>query len=126
MISLEQGQTLNMICRFSHRGKAWSSAKIRGSIGNKGFFGFDEILHREVEVSGIGDDLDWTQYQVVVDVAITEQIAAGSYEVEVKLLSIPGPDIFWSSPPDDVVIIGGEEPLPSAEFQNLQVTYAKA
>ena len=123
MITLNYGNVLRLLCKFDHRGAAYTGAKVRAAIGKKGIF-FDEILSKELSVSGIKDDIDWTQYQVTVDIPITTSISAGSgYEAYVKLMSIPGPDIFWYGPLDDITIVS---PVGEAEFGNLTVSYQKA
>ena len=127
MITLNNGDTLRCVCRFQHRGRAYSGAKIRASIGKRGAFGFNEVLHYEQEVGGIVDDADWTEYQIPVNIPIknigTLGVSAGSdYEVEVKLLAIPGPDIFWQGPANDITL---GAPLGEADFQNLTVSYSK-
>jgi len=128
MISLKNGDTLRCVCSFQHRGQAYSGAKIRASIGKRWLGIFTEVLKYEQEVGGIVNDADWTQYSIPVDIPIqnigTVGVSPGSdYEVEVKLLSIPGPDIFWEGPANDITL---EAPLGEAEFQNLTVSYSKA
>jgi len=120
MVQLAYGDTLRFTCSFQHRGAAYSGAKLRAAIGNKSILGFDEILWKEITVSGIIFDATWQTYTVPVDIPITSAIQGGSYEAYVKLMSIPGGDIFWYGPLDDIVITG------AVEFANLNVTYQKA
>jgi len=126
MIQLNYGDKLRFTCSFQHIGAAYTGAKLRAAIGNRktlpvGNLGwFDEILWSEVAVTGIYNDSTEFTYTKTVDVAITTSIAGGNYEAYVKLMSIPGSDIFWEGPLDDIVIVGG------AKFQNLNVTYQKA
>lgn len=122
MINLNYGEKLRFTCSFQHRGAAYTGAKLRAAIGNKGAFGFGEIVWSEATITGILADINWTTYTKTVDVSITTALSPGAYEAYVKLMSIPGADIFWEGPLDDIVIAGGAEP----EFQNLTVTYAKA
>lgn len=121
MVQLAIGNTLKFTCSFQHKGAAYSGAKLHAAIGNKGII-FDEILNKEITITGIKDDPDWYTYTGTVDILITSSIAGGSYEAYVKLMGIPGSDIFWYGPADDIVIIGGA----GAQFQNLSVTYTKA
>lgn len=126
MLQLNYGDKLRFTCSFQHRGAAYTGAKLHAAIGNKkdviGIIGwFDEILWTETTVNGIISDTAWQTYTVTVDVPITTAIAQGSYESYVKLMSIPGGDIFWTGPLDDIVIGTGG----AAEFQNLSVAYAK-
>ena len=123
MVLLKYGDSLRLECKFEHIGAAFVGAKIRAAIGNKGFLGFDEILHSEVSVGGIKDDLNWVLYQIPLGILITTSISPGKYEVYAKLMSIPGPDIFWYGPADDIQI---EAPIGEAEFQNLTVSYSKS
>jgi len=128
MIKLTNGDKLRCVCVFEHRGKAYSGAKIRASIGKRGIWGFTEVLYYEHTIIGIVDDADWTQYQIPVDIPIknvgTVGVSPGTdYEVEIKLLAIPGGDIFWKGPENDITL---EAAMGEAEFQNLTVTYQKA
>lgn len=124
MVQLTYGDRLRFACSFQHRGAAYTGAKLRAAIGNKkdlvGVIGwFDEILWTETTVTGIVYDANWQTYTVNVDVNIGTEIAGGNYESYVKLMSIPGGDIFWTGPLDDIVIVG------AAEFQSLSVAYTK-
>ena len=119
MIQLNYGDKLRFTCSFQHKGAAYTGAKLHAAIGNKGFAGFDEILNNETTVTGIIYDATWRNYTVTIDVTITSAIAGGNYEAYVKLMGIPGDDIFWNGPLDDIVIVG------ASEFQSLNVTYQK-
>ena len=119
MIQLVYGDKLRFTCSFQHKGPAYTGAKLHAAIGNKGTFGFDEILNNEISVSGIIFDATWQTYTVQIDIPITTGINSGSYEAYVKLMSIPGGDIYWHGTPDDIVIVG------VSEFDNLSVTYKK-
>jgi len=120
MLQLQYGDKLRFSCSFQHRGAAYTGAKLHAAIGNKGTFGFDEILNNEFTVSGIVYDATWQTYTMTVDVTITTAIASGAYDTMVKLMSIPGSDIYWYGTLDDIVIVG------AAEFQGLSVSYQKA
>lgn len=128
MIKLTNGDKLRCVCVFEHRGRAYSGAKIRASIGKRGTWGFNEVLYFVQIVTGIIDDVDWTQYQIPVDIPIQNIGTAGvspgtDYEVEVKLMAIPGADIFWKGPENDITL---EVVAEEAEFQKLSVSYQKA
>ena len=118
MVQLNYGDTLRFTCGFSHIGDAWDGGKLHAAIGNQETT-FDEVLNAEVSIGAIPVDDTWTSYQSTVDITITTALAAGTYEAYVKLMSIPGGDIFWEGPNDDISIIG------EADFQDLTVTYAK-
>jgi len=120
MLQLQYGDKLRFSCSFQHRGAAYTGAKLHAAIGNKGTLGFDEILNNEITVSGIVYDAIWQTYTITVDVTITSGIASGAYDTMVKLMSIPGSDIYWYGTLDDIVIVG------AAEFQGLSVSYQKA
>lgn len=122
MVNLNYGEKLRFTCSFQHRGAAFTGAKLRAAIGNKGALGFDEIIWSEVTVTGILADVSWITYTKTVDVSITTALDPRVYEAYVKLINIPGSDIFWYGPLDDIVIAGGGD----AGFQNLTVTYIKA
>lgn len=119
MIQLQYGDKLRFICSFQHKGAAYTGAKLHAAIGNKGAFGFDEILNNETTVTGIIYDATWRTYTATIDVTITSGISGGAYDTMVKLMSIPGSDIYWYGTLDDIVIVG------AAEFQGLSVSYAK-
>jgi len=131
MVTLKNGDILTVTCEFQHKGEAFSGAKVYATVGKA-----DTLIERFEElqgyngtttITGIKNDEDWTTYQVTVDVSI-QNIGGflgpkpGSiYEIYVKLIGIPGPDIFWYGPHDDINLETGE-----AAFQNLSVSYAKA
>ncbi len=130
MIELSEGQSLRVHCVFTHRGAAYSGAKIHAAIGNRStLWGFDEI------VSGNSQPLSFpyaaTARQYGEDVILGPikvgtlfgAIRLGTYEIEVKLTDIPGADIFWIGPNEDIVIV--EAPVAPAEFANLTVSYSK-
>jgi len=119
MIQLNYGDKLRFTCSFQHKGSAYTGAKLHAAIGNKGTFGFDEIINNETTVTGIIYDAIWQTYTVVIDVLITSAIAGGAYDTMVKLMSIPGSDIYWYGALGDIVIMG------AAEFQSLSVNYNK-
>ena len=124
MVQLAYGDPLLFTCSFQHQGEAFTGAKLHAAIGHKrvvlGTPYFDEILFREVIVTGIIYDATWRTYTTILDVVITSAISGGYYETFVKLMSIPGKDLEWFGPLDDIVIVG------AAEFQNLSVAYTKA
>lgn len=131
-VELRNGDTLRLICDFKHKGKAITGIKIYAAIGKAGtLFGFDELsgFNGTTVVTGIQDDPEWTTYRVTVDIPISGidtflGPSAGSiYEVYAKTMSIPGPDIFWYGPHDDITLVA---PLGEAEFQNLTVSYKLA
>jgi len=54
---------------------------------------------------------------------ILESMEEGYYEVQVKLMGIPGDDLFWDGPTDDIHAI---EEVEAPIFDNLEVAYTKA
>jgi len=128
MIVLKDGDKLRLLCQFEHIGLAYTGAKIRAAIGKGGALGFKEYLKVEVPVSGIKADPTWTSYEITVDIPIsgvgTLGIPVGSdYEVYAKMLSIPGDDLFWYGPENDITLAVVVQP---ADFQDLTVVYQKA
>jgi hypothetical protein len=121
MVSLAVGDKLRFTCQFYHQGAAYSGAKLRCSIGKKGTFGFNEKLWAEGGPYSFPQDVNQRLYQQTVDVTVTESTEPGSeYEAQVKLMGIPGDDLFWDGPANDITIVGAE-----AVFSQLTVTYAK-
>ena len=131
-VELRNGDTLRLTCDFQHKGKAISGVEIYATIGKADtLLGFDEIsgFNGTTVVTGIKDDPDWTTYRVAVDIPISGidtwlgPNSGGVYEVYAKTKNIPGSDIFWYGPHDDIVLLS---PLGEAEFQNLTVSYTLA
>ena len=127
MIILKNGDILRLRCTFQHKGVAYSGAKIYAAIGHKGT-AFSEVsgMNGTTVITGIREDADWADYVVNVDIPISNiggafGAAPGSdYEVYAKMVSIPGTDIYWYGPLNDITL---SSPV---EFQNLNVTYQKA
>ncbi len=131
-VELRNGDTLRLTCSFQHQGKAISGVEIYAAIGKAGtLLGFDELqgYTGRTVVLGIQNDIDVTTYEVSVDIPIKNiegflgPKAGSIYEVYAKITRIPGPDIFWYGPEDDITLVA---PLGEAEFQNLVVSYGKA
>ena len=121
MVSLAVGDTLRFTCRFYHQGAAYTGGKLHAAIGHKGLAFFDEILSAEAGPYSFPQNITPKLYQQVVDVKITSAIEGGAaYEAYVKLMSIPGDDLFWYGPLNDITVAGG-----GAIFSGLTVTYAK-
>jgi hypothetical protein len=126
MLQLNYGDKIRFTCSFQHKGAAYTGAKLHAAIGNKkdilGVVGwFDEVVNNETTITGIVADSNWVNYTVTVDITITTALGPGAYESYVKLMSIPGSDIFWVGSLDEIVIAGGG----GAEFQNISVSYGK-
>ena len=118
IVQLIVGDTLRFACSFTHSGPEVTTAKLRAVIGNKGAT-FDEILWTETLAFTIPASSTPLTVSKNVDVVITTAIASGFYEAYVKLMSIPGGDIFWYGALDDIQIIGDHV------FSTLTVTYSK-
>jgi len=127
MITLINGNTLVLNVTFQHKGKAFDGAILYGAIGKKGITfaevqGFIDAL----DVIGINDDVNWTNYTRTLEIPIFNIGGAGGavpgadYEVYVKMINIPGADIYWYGPLNDITLEAEE-----AKFQSLTVTYQK-
>jgi len=129
MIVLKNGDILRFTVSFYHQGKAFTGAKAYASIGKRDTW-FNEVsgMNGVITVTGIVDDKEPTLYKVIVDVPISNIGGAfgaepgPGYEAYVKLINIPGPDLYWYGPLNDISF---EAPLEEAEFSNLSATYAK-
>ena len=120
MIELRAGDTLRFNCQFTHEGQAYSGAKLRCSVGVKNAW-FNEKQFVESPSLNFPVDITPREYDEDVDMVINiGKLPAGTYEAEVKLMGIPGGDIFWYGPLNDITVIGAP-----AEFSGLKVTYAK-
>jgi hypothetical protein len=121
MIQLRQGQSLRFDCTFYHQGGPYSGAKLHCVIGNQAIT-FDEILWEDSPVLNFPNyDQQPAPYQETVLVPVTKAISSGRYETYVKLMGIPGSDLFWYGPQDDIEILAEE-----AVFSNLNVVYQAA
>jgi hypothetical protein len=125
MVQLQQGSVIRFSGSFNHVGNALSDVKARAAIGNKGTFGFDEVLYTEIALPSI----PYHASQAVVNFSlemIIPQIGGygnpepGSYDTYVKV-STSTQELFWYGPLDDVQLVSG-----SATISNLTVSYAKA
>jgi len=131
MLTLQNGDILNITCAFQHKGEAYNTGRLYAAIGKRAVIGgFDEKLVNYITVAGILDDPDWTDYSVNLAIPIknigTIGLAPGSdYEVYVKMDNIPGAVLYWFGPENDINLEGGVPSIPT-EFQNLSVSYAKA
>jgi len=106
-IELTYGDTLRVNVSFDYRGLA-GSATLYGSIGSRGFLGFNEILHNDASVDLPESPTEFTPCQASVDIPITSEISPGTdYDLYVKLLEYPEagmPEV------DDVIDIVGVSP----------------
>jgi len=106
-IELTYGDTLRVNVSFDYRGLA-GSVTLYGAIGNRGIFGFDEILHNEVTIDLPESLMDFTPVQRSVDIPITSDIDPGTdYDLYCKIKEYPEagmPEV------DDVIDIVGMPP----------------
>lgn len=88
-IELTYGDTLRVNVSFDYLGLA-GTATLYGAIGNRGIFGFDEILHNEVSIDLPESTADFTPCERSVDIAITSDIDPGTdYDLYVKIKEYP-------------------------------------
>jgi len=122
MVTVKTGDRLKFVCRFTHQGAAFSGAYIRVAIGQKGAVSFDEALGHNVTSSSLSVlyDLVPTLYEVPLIITIQSNLGPGKWEAYAKLTGIPGADLYWYGPIDDIIV---EEA--AALFSNLTVTYTK-
>jgi len=84
-IQVSIGDTLRVRASIEYMGPAISDT-FYGAIGNRGAFGFDEILKGSVPIS-FPQCLSWTPFQLTVDIPITSAISPGTnYDLYVKLV----------------------------------------
>ncbi len=106
-IELTYGDTLRVNVSFDYRGLA-GTATLYGAIGNRGIFGFDEILHNEVSIDLPESTADFTPCERSVDIPITSDIDPGTdYDLYCKIKEYPEagmPEV------DDVIDIVGVPP----------------
>ncbi len=127
-IRVTKGDTVRFRCIFTHQGAAYSGAKLYAAIGKKGTT-FNEIssMLGQATVQNIGYDAYPQDYEAYVNVLISADIGGfgnpepGFYEAYVKLINIPGSDIFWYGTINDIELYSSQ----NAVFSNLVVTYSK-
>lgn len=108
------GNTLTITHEFEHRGAAHTPF-IRSSLKILSL----EYLFNEVDFP-IAEDADWTLYTRTVAISILgKDPLTDIYDLESKMGSIPGPDLFDSRLGAITIV---EEPA-ATEFDNLQVNY---
>ncbi len=107
-IELTYGDTLRVNVSFDYRGLA-GTATLYGAIGNRGLFGFGEILHNEVSVDLPESTADFTPCERSVDIAITSEISPGTdYDLYCKIKEYPEAEM---PEVDDVIDIVGIPPV---------------
>ena len=106
-IELTFGDALRVNVSFDYRGLV-GLASLYGAIGNRGFFGFDEILVGQQSID-LPESLAFTPCERSVDIPITSDISPGTdYDLYMKLLEYPDagmPEV------DDIIDIVGIPPV---------------
>jgi hypothetical protein len=122
MIQLFNGDVLRCTVRFEHLGAARAGIGLRVAICQHGAT-YDELPQHFIQRNDVSvdDDLEWTTYTEVVDIPIHDipnLVGPGLYELYAKMTGIPGADLYWYGPDDDLEFV-------AEEFENLLVTYTK-
>ena len=114
-VELNIGDTLRVTIGLDYRGQV-QRVTLYGAIGERGFFGFDEVLHNEATLDLPESPAALTPVQSSVDIEITSQISPGTdYDLYCKILEYPEaglPEV------DDVIDIIGIPP----EYELIQET----
>jgi len=106
-IELTYDDFLRVNVSFDYRGPA-ETVTLYGAIGNRGIFGFDEILHNEVDIDLPESPVDFIPCQGSVDIGITSDIDPGTdYDLYVKFSEYPEAGMPEA---DDVIDIVGMPP----------------
>lgn len=129
-VELRNGDTLEITCIFTHEGKAFSGAQLYAAIGKKGLISFDEVWGHIATSPTLSFPDDPIPAEYSEKLLITIKAGTGwaaikpgtGYELYVKLVGIPGSDLYWYGPLDDITIVEPEVPG-EAVFSNLEVTY---
>lgn len=130
MIELRSGDKIRFSCTFRHQGAAYGGAKLRCSIGEKrNIWPYDFIERVSKESPTLSFPTDETS-KSYTEVVTTDTIKVGGfggleegyYEVLVKLMGIPGADLYWDGPDNDIHAME----LGEALFTGLEVSYTKA
>lgn len=83
-LQVKVGDKVRVTATISYRGPAISDY-FYGAIGNRGTFGFDEIVYGQVAIN-FTQCTDWTSFQLTVDIPITSAISPGTnYDLYVKI-----------------------------------------
>ena len=131
MIELRNGDKIRFSCTFRHQGAAYEGAKLRCSIGEKRTIWPHDFIERVSKESPTLSFPSNPSPRSYTEVVITDTIKVGGvggleegyYEAQVKLMGIPGDDIFWNGPLDDIHAV---EEAGEALFTGLEVSYTKA
>lgn len=103
-VELTFGDSLRVNVSFDYRGAA-GTVTLYGSIGNRGFFGFDEILRNEISIDLPESLADFTPCERSINIPITSEISPGAdYDLYCKIKEYPEagyPEV------DDVIDIVG-------------------
>ena len=84
-LQVEVGDRVRVRATLDYKGPAISDT-FYGAIGNRAWYGFDEIIYGSAPVS-FYHSYDWTTYELVVDIPVTAAISPGTdYDLYVKLL----------------------------------------
>lgn len=131
MVTLTIGETLKVTATFQYSGPGYSGYKVRAAICQKAVWipilqPMDEILFSETGPLSVPSTPTLTLFTVPaglpptgLNIVITSAISPGLYELYAKMIGLPGADLYWYGPLDDIQIIGAQV------FQNLAVTYVK-
>ncbi|MDD5511974.1 MAG: hypothetical protein PHI12_14395 [Dehalococcoidales bacterium] len=131
------GNTIRFTAQFFHQGAAYSGAKAHVAIGRKLLsLVFDEVIAKDVNVQSIPAHAVDTQMIITVDLPIPSNIVdiwkssglGSEYgQAYIKIINIPGADLYAYGPVDDIHIVGGSGGGGSEEavFSNLSVSYNK-
>ena len=79
----------------------------------------DEVLNAEKTFT-VPSSTDWEPWEGYIDIPITSAITPGSeYGLYVKIMGVPGPDIFTEYLANVITIVGVP---PEGEYKNLEIT----
>ena len=113
--TIRVGSTLRMVHRFEYQGPRYTSASIKAEIGND----IGGVMISDFEKVGpftCGPDYSWQDYEIAVDIPITEQKPEGSKDIKATLNGVPGND-----PSDKELNVVFFEGLGGAEFDTFRI-----
>ena len=109
VLELDVGDKCRVNVGFDHRGVA-VSGKYHAAIWQERWWDpHDEILNAEKAFT-VPASADWESFEDSIDIAITSKIDPGTeYGLYVKIMAIPGPDIFTEYLANVITIVGVPE-----------------
>jgi hypothetical protein len=123
MVQLKAGvNSLHCVCAFNYSGPGYTAGKIRCVIGHKVLGVWVEDFLNAVPDTpfSVPNTPTTAPFTVLVNIPIPLSANGGLYSFYAKMTGIPGADLYYYGPENDIEVLGQE-----SVFSNLAVTYSK-